>query len=101
MRDTVLQQLLLWSGIGLALIALLTGLMGWWLAGRALAPVPAMTDIARRISEQHLHERLAPTGPGWRSPSRAGVASSPTPHTSCAPHWPCSAPAWKWGSPTR
>lgn len=62
-RDTVLQQLLLWSGIGLALIALLTGFMGWLLAGRALAPVAAMTDIARRISEQHLHERLALTGP--------------------------------------
>uniref|UniRef100_UPI002F90E4E9 sensor histidine kinase n=1 Tax=Streptomyces sp. NBC_01562 TaxID=2975879 RepID=UPI002F90E4E9 len=62
-QDTVLQQLLLWSGIELALIALLTGFMGWCLAGRALAPVPAMTDIARRISEQHLHERLALTGP--------------------------------------
>ncbi|MFI6438062.1 hypothetical protein [Streptomyces sp. NPDC050759] len=62
-QDTVLQQLLLWSGIGPALIALLTGFMGWWLAGRALAPVPAMTDIARRISEQHPHERLALTGP--------------------------------------
>nr|BFD87013.1 hypothetical protein StreXyl84_64140 [Streptomyces sp. Xyl84] len=38
-QDTVLQQLLLWSGIGPALIALLTGFMGWWLVGRALAPV--------------------------------------------------------------
>ncbi|WP_406158941.1 HAMP domain-containing protein [Streptomyces sp. NBC_00882] len=37
--------------------------MGWWLVGRALAPVPARTDIARRISEQHLRERLALTGP--------------------------------------
>ncbi|MFF7551051.1 sensor histidine kinase [Streptomyces canus] len=55
--------MLLWSGIGPALIALLTGFMGWWLAGRALAPVPAMTDIARRISAPHLHERLALTGP--------------------------------------
>ncbi|MEV8114843.1 HAMP domain-containing sensor histidine kinase [Streptomyces xiamenensis] len=62
-QDTVLRQLLLWSAIGLVLIAALTGLMGWWLAGRALRPVAAVTDTARRISEQHLHERLALTGP--------------------------------------
>ena len=49
-QDTVLQQLLLWSGVGLALIALLTGFTGWWLVGRALAPVAAMTDTARRIA---------------------------------------------------
>ena len=62
-QDTVLHQMLLWSGIGLAVLALLAGAMGWWLAGRALRPVAAMTDTARRISEQHLDERLALTGP--------------------------------------
>ncbi|WP_240351064.1 sensor histidine kinase [Streptomyces olivoreticuli] len=62
-QETALHQMLLWSGIGLVLIALLAGVMGWWLAGRALRPVAAVTDTARRISEQNLHERLALTGP--------------------------------------
>ncbi|TDC75140.1 sensor histidine kinase [Streptomyces hainanensis] len=62
-QDTVLHQLLLWSGMGLVLLALLAGAMGWWLAGRALRPVAAVTDAARRISEERLHERLALTGP--------------------------------------
>ncbi|WP_309141759.1 histidine kinase dimerization/phospho-acceptor domain-containing protein [Streptomyces griseicoloratus] len=75
-QDTVLQQLLLWSGAGLALIALLTGFMGWWLVGRALTPVAAMTDTARRISEQHLHERLALTGPDDELHRLAGTFDS-------------------------
>jgi heavy metal sensor kinase len=31
---------------------------GWWLAGRALAPVQAMTDTANRIEAENLAERL-------------------------------------------
>ncbi|MGW6308896.1 ATP-binding protein [Streptomyces niveus] len=62
-QEAALDQMLLWSGIGLLLIALLAAVMGWWLAGRALRPVVAVTDAARRISEQNLHERLALTGP--------------------------------------
>ncbi|MFD3481562.1 sensor histidine kinase [Streptomyces sp. NPDC058665] len=62
-QDAALDQMLLWSGIGLVLIAALAAVMGWWLAGRALRPVVAVTDAARRISEQNLHERLALTGP--------------------------------------
>lgn len=62
-QDAALHQMLLWSGVGLVLITLLASGMGWWLAGRALRPVAAVTDAARRISEQNLHERLALTGP--------------------------------------
>ncbi|MFC8076169.1 sensor histidine kinase [Streptomyces sp. NPDC057307] len=62
-QDAALDQMLLWSGIGLILIALLAAVMGWWLAGRALRPVVAVTDAARRMSERNLHERLALTGP--------------------------------------
>ncbi|MFF5091698.1 sensor histidine kinase [Streptomyces niveus] len=62
-QEAALDQMLLWSGIGLLLIALLAAVMGWWLAGRALRPVVAVTNAARRISEQNLHERLALTGP--------------------------------------
>ncbi|MFE9644925.1 sensor histidine kinase [Streptomyces sp. NPDC006365] len=62
-QDTALRQMVLWSAIGLLVLALLAGLAGWWLAGRALRPVASMTEAARRISEQNLHQRLALTGP--------------------------------------
>ncbi|MCK1796756.1 HAMP domain-containing histidine kinase [Streptomyces sp. XM4193] len=62
-QDTALRQMLLWSGVGLVVMAVLAGLLGWWLAGRALRPVASMTEAARRISEQNLHQRLALTGP--------------------------------------
>ncbi|WP_331772643.1 ATP-binding protein (plasmid) [Embleya sp. NBC_00888] len=62
-QDAALQQMLLWSGIGLVVLALLAGLIGWWLSGRALRPIASMTDAARRISDHNLHERLDLTGP--------------------------------------
>ncbi|MEV7421578.1 HAMP domain-containing sensor histidine kinase [Streptomyces sp. NPDC091212] len=62
-QDTALRQMVLWSAVGLIGMALLAGLLGWWLAGRALGPVAAMTDTTRRISEHNLHQRLALTGP--------------------------------------
>ncbi|MDH6514207.1 signal transduction histidine kinase [Streptomyces sp. SAI-135] len=62
-QDTALRQMVLWSAIGLLFLALLAGLVGWWLAGRALRPVASMTETARRISEQNLHQRLALSGP--------------------------------------
>ncbi|GGX69347.1 sensor histidine kinase [Streptomyces fructofermentans] len=62
-QDTALRQMVLWSAVGLLVMALLTGFLGWWLAGRALRPVSSMTEAARRISEQNLHQRLALTGP--------------------------------------
>ncbi|MZG14152.1 HAMP domain-containing protein [Streptomyces sp. SID5914] len=62
-QDTALRQMILWSAVGLLITALLVGLLGWWLAGRALRPVASMTEAARRISEQSLHQRLALTGP--------------------------------------
>jgi signal transduction histidine kinase len=62
-QDTALRQMVLWSAVGLLIMALLAGLLGWWLAGRALRPVTSVTDAARRISEANLHQRLALTGP--------------------------------------
>lgn len=62
-QDTALRQMVLWSAVGLLVMALLAGLLGWWLAGRALRPVASMTEAARRISEQNLDQRLALTGP--------------------------------------
>ncbi|MHC3472596.1 sensor histidine kinase [Streptomyces sp. 7R007] len=62
-QDTALSQMMLWSAVGLLIMALLAGLLSWWLAGWALRPVTSMTEAARRISEQNLHHRLALTGP--------------------------------------
>ncbi|MEU9246380.1 HAMP domain-containing sensor histidine kinase [Streptomyces sp. NPDC048385] len=62
-QDTALRQMALWSAVGLLVMALLAGLLGWWLAGWALRPVASVTEAALRISEQNLHHRLALTGP--------------------------------------
>lgn len=50
--------------IVLPLGLLLAGSGGWLLARRALAPVDGMTEAARRISAEHLAERLETTGAG-------------------------------------
>ncbi|RFU88716.1 sensor histidine kinase [Streptomyces triticagri] len=62
-QDTALRQMVLWSAVGLIVMSLAAGLLGRWLAGRALRPVTSMTATARRISEESLHQRLALTGP--------------------------------------
>ncbi|WP_234334816.1 sensor histidine kinase [Streptomyces sp. NRRL S-118] len=57
------EQLLIWSGGALLVIALCAVAVGWWTAGRVLRPVHEMTARARRLSERTLHERLAVRGP--------------------------------------
>jgi signal transduction histidine kinase len=59
----VLHQLLIQSGIALAIMAVLALALGWVVAGRVLLPLRTMTAAARRISQENLHERLALTGP--------------------------------------
>jgi signal transduction histidine kinase len=56
-------QLLVNSGIALAIVTVLALLAGWLLAGRMLRPIRTITRTARRISSTHLHERLALGGP--------------------------------------
>jgi signal transduction histidine kinase len=56
-------QLLVNSGIALAIVAILALLAGWLLAGRMLRPIRTITRTARRISSTSLHERLALGGP--------------------------------------
>jgi signal transduction histidine kinase len=62
-RQATLNSLLTASLIGLAVTTIVAAGLGWLLARRALAPVRAITDTARRASELHLGERLALTGP--------------------------------------
>jgi signal transduction histidine kinase len=56
-------QLLVNSGIALAIVAVLAVLAGWLVAGRMLRPIRTITRTARRISSTSLNERLALDGP--------------------------------------
>ncbi len=62
-RATDSHQLLVNSGIALAIVAVLALLAGWVVAGRMLRPIRTITRTARRISSTSLHERLALDGP--------------------------------------
>ncbi|MGK4579398.1 sensor histidine kinase [Kitasatospora sp. HPMI-4] len=58
-------QLLTVSLITLAVFAILSVALAWWMAGRVLRPVGVITRTARRLSGENLHERIAleaPTG---------------------------------------
>jgi signal transduction histidine kinase len=56
-------ELLVDSGIALAIVAVLAVLAGWLIAGRMLRPIRTITRTAQRISSTSLHERLALDGP--------------------------------------
>jgi signal transduction histidine kinase len=62
-RSRVLDRLLRQCLVALALVALAAGVLGWWMAGRALRPVRRITATARRVAGRNLHERIALTGP--------------------------------------
>ena len=49
--------------IALVLMTLLSSVIGWLLAGRALAPLREITATARRVSGENLRERIALQGP--------------------------------------
>jgi signal transduction histidine kinase len=51
------------SLIALAVMAVLSGALGWVVAGRVLAPLRTMTATTQQISEANLNERLAMEGP--------------------------------------
>ena len=61
-RDSTLDSLLLFSLLGLGVMTVASGGLGWYVSGRVLRPVRAITETARRASDQHLGERLALTG---------------------------------------
>ncbi len=56
-------NLLVASLIALSIMTVISVVLGWLVAGRALRPVREMTAAAQRISEDNLHERLAVRGP--------------------------------------
>jgi signal transduction histidine kinase len=62
-RAIGLHRLKIESGIALAIMFVVSGVLGWIVAGRVLAPLRTITATAERISESNLHERLAMPGP--------------------------------------
>jgi signal transduction histidine kinase len=61
-RQRALNSLLTFSLVGLGVMTIASGGLGWFVSGRVLRPVRAITETARRASDQHLGERLALTG---------------------------------------
>jgi signal transduction histidine kinase len=62
-RISDLHQLLTWSGIALAIMAIIAAGLGWIVAGRVLAPLRTITTTTREISAKNLHRRLGLDGP--------------------------------------
>jgi signal transduction histidine kinase len=62
-RSNGLHRLQLYSGIALAIMAIVSVVLGWLVAGRVLTPLRTITATADRISDTNLHERLAMPGP--------------------------------------
>jgi signal transduction histidine kinase len=58
-----LHQLLVQSGVALAIMAVVSMALGWLMTGRTLRPLRAITAATRRISERNLHQRLVLGGP--------------------------------------
>jgi signal transduction histidine kinase len=63
-REHDLHQLLIESGIALAIMLGLAIVTGWLIAGRVLRPLRSMKSATQQITERNLHERLALPGPG-------------------------------------
>ena len=62
-RSLGLQRLRLGSAIALGVMTLVSGVLGWVVAGRVLAPLKTITAATERISDSNLNERLAMPGP--------------------------------------
>src|ERR1700727_1817408 len=54
-RSDGLHRLQLYSGIALAIMAIVSVVLGWLVAGRVLAPLRTITATTERISENNLH----------------------------------------------
>jgi signal transduction histidine kinase len=59
----IMHQLLVKSGVALAVMSVVSAALGWLVAGRVLRPLQTMTNTIQHISARNVHERLAVTGP--------------------------------------
>jgi signal transduction histidine kinase len=62
-QNAELHQLLLNSGIAMLVMAVVSILLGWLVAGRVLRPLRVITSKAKVISSTNLHERIGLRGP--------------------------------------
>lgn len=62
-QSAELHHLLLDSGIALLVMAVISVLLGWLVAGRVLRPLRVVTSKAQAISSRNLHERIGLLGP--------------------------------------
>ncbi|MFJ8660002.1 sensor histidine kinase [Streptomyces sp. NPDC093795] len=62
-ESAALERLLTVSLLVLLAYAVLSVALAWWMAGRVLRPVSVITETARRLSGENLHERIALDGP--------------------------------------
>jgi signal transduction histidine kinase len=62
-HDAALHEFLIQSAIALAIMAIVSIVLGWVVAGRFLRPLRTITQRARQISATNLHARLALSGP--------------------------------------
>ncbi|MER5966634.1 ATP-binding protein [Streptomyces sp. NPDC002057] len=62
-ESAALERLLTVSLAVLVVYAVLSVALAWWMAGRVLRPVAVITETARRLSGENLHERIALDGP--------------------------------------
>ncbi|MEU7583234.1 ATP-binding protein [Streptomyces sp. NPDC041068] len=62
-HEANLRELLVQSGIALAVMVVISVALGWLTARRVLRPLRTMTGTIQRISAHNIHERLAVTGP--------------------------------------
>lgn len=62
-KNAVLEQLLVQSAISLGIMAVVSAVLGWVVAGRVLRRLRTITAAARDISATNLHRRLALEGP--------------------------------------
>jgi signal transduction histidine kinase len=62
-RDATLHQLLVLSLVALGIMAVVSAVLGWYVSGRIVRPLHEMTETARRLSENNLHERFDLQGP--------------------------------------
>ncbi|WHM37831.1 ATP-binding protein [Streptomyces sp. BPTC-684] len=61
--DAAWRQNAVWSSMALLGVAFLAVAVGWYTAGRLLRPVHVMTERAKRLSADNLHERIGAAGP--------------------------------------
>ncbi len=63
LRADALHRLLAEYLLALVVMSTTSVAAGWWLAGRALAPLREITATARRVSGENLQERIGLAGP--------------------------------------